>query len=306
LAYALLVPDPSIAWARRALAHPVVRHAARSSTAVMSSSPPEAAFIACAKLSRRYGIPFWMDMRDGWLDEPLKPLLRTSAIQRWRERRLEAFCLSAATVVTVTSDTWAQMLSSRYPQHTAKIRVVTNAAPSSVGRTLPPTDAPTLCYAGRLTSSRPERDVNDLDRALQRLSMFRFSLIGSLTTEERQDATQRGWIVRNPQPREELLESLSTESGLVFLSGSDGSIPAKFFDYLATGRPILGIAPRGSAAWEAMSKAPQAFAVALEERESPIYSEFEHATAQSEPFPIPDEFTEEAVRARFMEVVSCL
>jgi hypothetical protein len=302
----MLIPDPSIVWARRAMAHPVVRHAVRTSSLLMASSPPEAAFIACAKLSRRYGIPFWMDMRDGWLDEPLKPLLRTSAIQRWRERRLEAFCLNTAAVVTVTSDQWAEMLKKRYPQFSDKLHVVTNAAPESVGRTLPPSDTITLCYAGRLTSSRPERDVTDLSLALQLLNRHRFTVIGSLTTDEQAEASKRGWTVRHEQPRETLLMTLAAESGLVLLSASKGSIPAKFFDYLATGRPILGIAPRESAAWVALSKAPQAFAVDLEEPMSPAFSAFIQATAQTEPAPIPHEFTEQAVRERFMEVLSCL
>jgi hypothetical protein len=306
LAYAMLIPDPSIVWARRAMSHPVVRHAVRTSSLLMSSSPPEAAFIACAKLARRYGIPFWMDMRDGWLDEPLKPLLRTSAIQRWRERRLEAFCLSTAAAVTVTSDQWASMLAARYPQHASKIRVVTNAAPESVGRTLPPSESISLCYAGRLTSSRPERDVNDLAMALKLLKPHRFTVIGSLTADEHEEVTKRGWTIRHEQPREALLQTLASESGLVLLSASKGSIPAKFFDYLATGRPILGIAPRESAAWEAMSKAPQAFAVDLEEPMSPAFSEFIQGTAQTEPAPVPRDFTEEAVKIRFMEVLSCL
>jgi len=39
---------------------------------------------------------------------------------------------------------------------------------------------------------------------------------------------------------------------------------------------------------------------------SPAFSAFIQATAQTEPAPIPHEFTEQAVRERFMEVLSCL
>lgn len=306
MAYALLLPDPSIVWARRVLAHPVVRHTARTANVVMSSSPPEAAFIACAKLSSRYGIPFWMDMRDGWLDEPLKPLLRSSAIQRWRERKQEAYCLSQASVVSVTSPQWAEMLRKRYPQFSDKLHVVTNAAPPSVGRSLPTPDRLTLCYAGRLTSSRPERDLFDLDLTVRSLQRFKFSVMGALTSQERDEAEKLGWTIREAQPRQQMLHSLASESGLVLLSGSQGSIPAKFFDYLATGRPILGIAPRGSAAWEALSRTPHGFPVDLDEPMGSAFDDFMKAAAQSEPAPIPEIFTESAVRARFMEAFSCL
>jgi hypothetical protein len=306
LAYAMLIPDPSIVWARRAMAHPVVRHAVRTSSLLMASSPPEAAFIACAKLSRRYGIPFWMDMRDGWLDEPLKPLLRSSAIQRWRERRLEAFCLNMAAVVTVTSDQWAEMLKKRYPQFSDKLHVVTNAAPASAGRTLPPSDSISLCYAGRLKSSRPERDTNDLATVLAQLPRHSFSIIGDLTPDERQDASSRGWDIRPALRRTTLVHELSKESGLVLLSSSQGSIPAKFFDYLSAGRPLLGIAPRDSAAWVAMSHVPQAYAVDPAAPDVAVIAAFVNAASQSEPTSIPEMFTESAVRARFMEALSCL
>lgn len=306
LAYALLLPDPSIVWARRVLSHPIVRHAARTCHAILSSSPPEAAFVTCAKLSQRYGIPFWMDMRDGWLDEPLKPLLRSSAIQRWRERKIEAFCLRSAKVVTVTSPQWAEMLAERYPEYRSKVRVVTNAAPISVHESASTDARLNLCYAGRLTSSRPERDSADLYRILSMLPEHTFSIVGDLTPDERRDSSARGWTLRPALQRSELLRALSKESGLVLLSSSKGSIPAKFFDYLATGRPILGIAPRGSAAWEAMAHAPQAFAVDAAAPDPDVIAAFLHAAAQSEPSPIPENFTESAVRARFMEALSCL
>lgn len=306
MAYALLLPDPSIVWARRVLAHPVVCHAARTSSFVMSSSPPEAAFIACAKLSKRFGIPFWMDMRDGWLDEPLKPLLRSSALQRWRERRLESFCLNQAAVVTVTSPQWTDMLAERYPEFRAKIHVVTNASPDSMGLPVPPKPRPSLCYAGRLTSSRPERNTQDLAKILSWLPEHEFSIIGDLTPNERQDAERRGWTVRQALPRTALLPTLAEESGLVFLSSSKGSIPAKFFDYLSTGRPVLGIAPRDSAAWVAMSHVRQAYAVDPVTPDLSVIADFAKASAQSEPASVPEPFSEQAVRARFMEVLACL
>ena len=306
MAYALLLPDPSIVWARRVLAHPVVQHAARTANVVMSSSPPEAAFIACAKMSSRYGIPFWMDMRDGWLDEPLKPLLRSSAIQRWRERKQEAYCLSQATVVSVTSPQWAEMLKKRYPQFSDKLHVVTNAAPESVAMPLEPSSAIRLCYAGRLTSSRPERDTNDLATVLAQLPRHSFSIIGDLTPDERQDASSRGWDIRPALQRTALLHELAKESGLVLLSSSQGSIPAKFYDYLSAGRPMLGIAPRDSAAWVAMSHVPQAYAVDPAAPDAAVIAAFVNAASQSEPTSIPEIFTESAVRARFMEALSCL
>lgn len=300
LAYFLLVPDPSILWARRVLAHPVIRHAVRTADLITSSSPPEAAFLACATYSKRYGIPFWMDMRDGWLDEPLKPLLRSSALQRYRERRLEAWCLSVATIITVTSNNWKTMLADRYPQFSTKIHVLTNAASAPVDAEHTSHKIPELLYAGRLFSSRPERQTPDLNKILMLLPKHQFTIIGHLIPEEQKQVKQFGWDHIPFIPRESMLPRLSDASGLVFLSTSHGSIPAKWYDYLATGRPILGIATRDSAAWDAMSGIDHAFAVDPENPDRAVLDAFYRTLSESQPNPIPIQFSQEAVRATFM------
>ncbi len=300
LAYVLLVPDPSILWARRVLAHPVIRHAVRSADLITSSSPPEAAFLACATFSKRYGIPFWMDMRDGWIDEPLKPLLRSSALQRFRERRLETWCLSVASIITVTSDNWKTMLAERYPQFSTKMHVITNAAPESVGAEHTSPSFPELFYAGRLFSSRPERQTPDLNKILALLPKHRFTIIGHLIPEERKQVKQFGWGYIPFIPRKSMLPRLSEASGLVFLSTSHGSIPAKWYDYLATGRPILGIATPGSAAWDAMSGIDHAFAVDPENPDKEVLKAFNLSLTVKEPASVPARFSEESVRDTFM------
>lgn len=300
LAYVLLVPDPSILWARRALAHPVVRHTVRTADLVTSSSPPEAAFLACSRFSRRYGIPFWMDMRDGWLDEPLKPLLRSSKVQQFRERRLERWCLNHASVITVTSDNWKAMLTDRYPNLREKIHVLTNAAPISVGSEITSSQVPELAYAGRLFSSRPERRTPDLGKILAMLPHHRFTIIGHLISEELKQIKSQGWNHTPFIPRESMIPRLSEASGLVFLSTSHGSIPAKWYDYLATGRPILGITHPGSAAWDAMSGIDHAFAVDPQNPDKVVLEAFYRALSVAEPASVPVRFSEETVRTTFM------
>lgn len=300
LAYALLVPDPSIFWARRVLAHPVIRHAVRTADLITSSSPPEAAFMACATFSKRYGIPFWMDMRDGWLDEPLKPLLRSSALQRFRERRLESWCLSAASIITVTSENWKTMLADRYPAFSANMHVLTNAAPDPVDAEHTSQPIPELVYAGRLFSSRPERQTPDLNKILSLLPKHQFTILGHLVPEEQKQVNSFGWGHIPFIPRDSMLPRLSEASGLVFLSTSHGSIPAKWYDYLATGRPILGITNRGSAAWEAMSGIDHAFAVDPKNPDKDVLNAFYRALSSTQPASIPTRFSTETVRTQFM------
>lgn len=289
LAYALLVPDPAIVWTRAAVRHPIVRHRCRTADLITASSPPEAPFLGALSLARRYRTPFWMDMRDGWLDEPLKPLLRRHAWQRWRERRLESACLRGARRITVTSEAWRSMLVDRYPDIGPNIHVVTNAAPDA---NFEPHPAPAgIAYAGRFGSSRPERSIRTLAAVVPELDV-----IGDLTAPEIDDVRRLGWPVKPARPSEELPQVLSGYGGLALLSESTGSIPAKFYEYLSAGRPILAVCPTESAAWTACADVPHAYRVDPAAPDPSVLSAFHEASRQPGRHPVPVRFSGSAVR----------
>lgn len=289
MAYAVFNPDPAIVWTRAAIRHPIVRHQCRTADLVSASSPPEAPFLGALSLSRRYRIPFWMDMRDGWLDEPLKPLLRRHAWQRWRESRLEARCIRGAHRVTVTSTAWKDLLIRRYPEVADKVHVVTNAASD---RVIDPVAAPSgFAYAGRFGSSRPERSVRTLAAACPELTV-----IGDLTASEIDEIRKFGWSLSPSVPSDELPAALSRFGGLVLLSESMGSIPAKFYDYLAAGRPILAVCPAQSAMWNAGEGIGHVFRLDTAAPDRSLITRFEVASRQAGRHPVPPRFSELQVR----------
>lgn len=282
-AYALLVPDPSVVWSRRIMRDPLVLEAAAACGWFMASCPPEAGFLAASALARRFDGKFIMDMRDGWLDEPMKPLLRTAALQRWREGRLENRMLRAAASVLVSSDVWKEMLLRRYPSCAGKVHVITNAYPAesqleeTPSREMRSRETPSeertgyaennavnpliFLHSGRLFSSRPERQIETLllpllDHDAHRRLPATFIFAGDLIAEEElvleywKDRLEfHGWSVQRVarESHRNAVSRMHDADVLLLLSGSHGSIPAKFFDYIATGRPILAATLPGSA-----------------------------------------------------------
>ena len=109
----LFNPDPGIVWAWFACRHPKVLEYAADADCIISSSPPESAHVAASRLARKLKVPHVVDLRDGWLDEPLKLLLRTSMIRRWLEGRYETSVLKHAAAVFVSSDVWKELLCER-------------------------------------------------------------------------------------------------------------------------------------------------------------------------------------------------
>ncbi len=323
LAYALLSPDPGILWARRAAKHPVVLEHAGKADAVLSSSFPESVHVAASRLAAQFKLPLLVDMRDGWLDEPMKPILTTSAIRRWQESLLEQRILRQASLITVTSDQWRQMLTKRLPHTDAKTVAITNAYPQKCGL-MPAEQRPlhrrlNLLYAGRIFTSRAERRLEHLLQPLLiglKASGAEGSLnfVGDLAQTEldglqawRSSFLQAGWDIqiRSSVPRQEALERMREADGLILLSSSHASIPAKLFDYLCVQRPILAIAPIGSAVAELDRQLPQLFVTGYQAMDaSPeIISHFIDACRCGEVYELPSQFGDEHTRRLFLEAM---
>lgn len=274
-------PDLSVVWARRVANHPLVQEFSQEATDFLASGAPDAVHIPAAILARRYKARHIVDMRDGWLDEPLKPLLIRSPLRRRIEGRLESRLLKQADRVFVTSEVWGELLSNRLPFTTPKIRVLTNAYPVT-----PPAQNPAPCkrpatrmlrlvHAGKFTGSRstqlPRHVFEPLIRGLnQTHAKGEILLLGRLERQDKEEIVTfekqlqaAGWSIRfqDRVPREAALDIMDHADGLLLLCASDAALPTKLFDYVTTCKPILAATPENSAVWRAGKTIPQMFNV---------------------------------------------
>ncbi|MDY6949978.1 MAG: glycosyltransferase [Thermodesulfobacteriota bacterium] len=319
----LFCPDAGVVWSMRAARHPLVLKATGHAFAVLSSSPPESAHVGAASLAKRLGIELIVDMRDGWLDEPLKPLLQKSRFVRWREGRLERSILQQAAGIFVTSDNWKSLLERRLPFAKDKTTVLTNACPRIALREKdkiterPSFDGLVILYAGRFTGSRNEQTV---DKLLGPLAMNlpscdisgKVELVGRFDPE---DLTQiKDWQARFEEfgwcieamahvPREQIIERLQQADGLLLLSASYPVIPCKLFDYLVTKKPILCTTLPGSSVWKMKGKLPQLFVgdYSMPDNCRGVVNDFVFACASGKfRYEIPTEFTEDRLKETFL------
>jgi hypothetical protein len=275
--YWLFNPDPTVVWACSAAANRSVRDLAAGSEIVLSSSPPESSHVGAARLARAIGARFCADLRDGWLDEPLRPVLQDSRLRQWQEARLERSILLQAERVFVTSEVWREKLVARLSPLQNRVHVLTNAYPDTgmPSRSGPCSqDEIVLVHAGRFTgsrsTSRPRVLLEPLAVGLQASSSFsrgRVVLIGRHEGADcpdieefrrRLSGTQWSVEVRPHVARSELMQLLVDAHGLLLLSTSEAPIPSKLFEYIPARRPILVVTPRGSGTWRASAELPQA------------------------------------------------
>ncbi|HEX5386102.1 MAG TPA: glycosyltransferase [Gemmatimonadales bacterium] len=324
-AMAVLTPDPLILWARRAARHPTVLEHAAGARWVIASSPPESVHVGAAALAARVGAKLVVDLRDGWLDEPLRSLVQTSRFHRWRERRLERRIISQAHRIFVTSEGWRQQLAQRYPGAVGKVGLLTNGYPPDGPGAVPGESAAhaderntlELCYAGQFTQSRstqhPRLLLEPLWLAARKGGRAAcIDLVGHLSGEDVTEIAawsprfeEAGWSVRThaPVPRAAILARLRRASGLLLLSASESAVPSKLFEYIPAGRPILAAASPTGALWRLCRQIPQVFLTDYlrPEHSSPVLSAFLAACAEREPaYGLPEQFTERYLRRRFL------
>jgi len=280
VSYILFNPDPTVVWAKRAARNADVIKHARDVKWILSSSPPESTHIASYLLARRLNAELIIDLRDGWLDEPLKPLLRDSRIRQWLEGRIEKRIAKHASRIFVTSEVWKELLQKRMTAVAEKITVLTNAYPNAAPlsaklHSKSNSDRLTLLHTGRFTGSRLSQRIshllNPLFLGIENSSITgKIVLLGQLTGEDLNevDAWKKrfeflNWYieVKNAVSREEMFRTIEKADGLLMLSASNAAVPSKFFEYIPTGKPILAATLRESAIWKMSKNIPQIVAV---------------------------------------------
>lgn len=323
-AYWLFNPDPGIIWSRAATSNPVVLEHGQGASFVISSSPPESTHIGAAALAEKLKTKLIVDMRDGWLDEPLKPLLRDSKLQKWREGRLEKATLLQADKILVTSPVWKSLLGERLPFTQDKTVVLTNGYPPTGLFSLKQTqsrsknDPIRLIHAGRFTGSRLSQKVSYLLEPLllglgHSVTQGIVTLLGRLESVDLKEITRwqsqfkaKGWAieVKDAVPRDEMMALLHQADGLLLLSASQAAIPSKLFEYLTLKKPVFTVTLQSSAVWKMGESLAQIFLTDYRHPDEQVARLFISACEiPKSGYDMPDKFSEELLAEIFMKTV---
>jgi glycosyltransferase involved in cell wall biosynthesis len=225
---------------------------------VLSTSPPYSVHTAAAALARRFGIPWIADVRDPLLGNASR---RESGVHGWIDRRMEQTILGADRVILNTEAAQADWRR-RYPSEAARFDVLYNgfdpsALPEPAGP-LPERRQRILLHAGSLYM---HQYMEILLRALRGLAErgridtgdFQLQMIGAVpdevpALEDFQYLAGKGLASNagHHLPQEEARRMMRDSNYLLLVDyykkdGGSLQLPAKVFDYLAVGRPILAI-----------------------------------------------------------------
>ncbi|MEO8016324.1 MAG: glycosyltransferase [Pseudomonadota bacterium] len=230
---------------------------------VIATSPPHAALIAGARIAKALGWPLILDYRDPWSAYDW-PHWHRGWLTQWFGARIEGRLVrrSAARVLN-TPDMREWFEESFAHADTTRNFVVSNGfdvVPTSV--TPPTTGSLEIVHAGEIYGSR---SLVPLLRAVERVGErhperpIHVTTYGALPTAEWRRIREAGlerFIEDRPRiPFTALFAELQRAHVLLAVVSDHMtySTPYKIYDYMAAGRPILGLAPNGAALFDLLT-----------------------------------------------------
>ena len=287
LTWPLHVPDVEWPWRWNAIRRGRALLREERPDCIVASSPPATTLLAAARLSAWSGIPWVADLRDPWAGNPF-----TTIPYGWLERRnerLESRTLRSAACIVANTARAAAELAARYPALADRIATVPNGfdpeltlaasaeAPAQAG----PADVVTLLHAGSIYG---RRRLDTLLRALasepDARPLLHVTLLGAgseaLAAQVRELGIGDRIELRPPVAHREALAA-TRAADIVLIAGVAGptpesQVPAKLFEALALGKPVLALSKEGGAIEETLDDAGATYWRADPESETEIRS----------------------------------
>ena len=285
LATWLEIPDPQIGWFPLALLKALELLLRHKIEIIYSTSNPFTNHLVAMCLKRITQKPWVADFRDPWTQYPLNEY--HSSIRKNIDKWFEHKFLQVADRVTVTSGLTAKGFTSLYSDiDPGKISVITNGIDPSDFEGISSSrrsEKFTITYAGNYFS------VSSANKFLEALFYFlkehpaarsrilvRFigliddRSLNLIRSFQLMDVVE---CIRYVSHKESL--NYQASSDVLFLTrsaqpGNEVIIPAKLFEYLAIGRPILALVPPGGEAARLVKKAKSGVVVAPDDKDAII------------------------------------
>jgi glycosyltransferase involved in cell wall biosynthesis len=237
-------PDAQIGWYPGAVRAGLRLLREKRFDAIFSSSNPITAHLVARTLARRAGVPWVAEFRDPWADR-----LPADHVHRRRAARLQRSLVTAANAVVVPTPTMAAHLSAEWGRDVA---LIPNGHDVEQPVSARPAQ-PTFTYVGTFYPGR--QDLSGVLAAIRQLEASaparapRLRFVGDMPPELTAEVAAAGLAERVEVtgflPLEQAMAAMADSSMLLAcgFAGTDplslGVIPAKVFEYLASGLPIL-------------------------------------------------------------------
>jgi glycosyltransferase involved in cell wall biosynthesis len=250
----LFIPDARVGWLPF-LKDEISRCLTGGSyDAIITSGPPHSTHLAGMWASKKFGIPWLADFRDPWAELSYYDELPFLPWSRALDRRHEANVLKTADSVVTVSPAIAAMIRKKSDQ---SVPVIPNGYDPEDFENVGPIrgDGFQLVHVGTLTAGQDPANVWAQVAGLRKAGLdVRVTLVGRVDSDVLASIAAAGL-----SEALELVPYVEHARAVAYMKGADllllcvprtkndtGILTGKVFEYLASGRPVLGLGPKDS------------------------------------------------------------
>jgi glycosyltransferase involved in cell wall biosynthesis len=232
---------------------------------VLTSGPPHVVHLLGRHLHRWTGLPWVADFRDPWITGDPSQVNRDG--KRWKVRA-EQNVMRQADAIIANTPRALELLSDAYPRYAAKMTAITNGYdPWSFQPNLVPPlsgSAVEIVHTGTIYAYRSPTPFLEAVRQLEPAALsgrkLRVRFIGSTIYPEQKEETENkirevvnaAVSLEDPVPYAQAIRAMVQADVLLLLDtpGRQAGVPAKLYEYIGAGRPVLALAePDSDVAW---------------------------------------------------------
>lgn len=235
----------------------IMRHLPDTPAVIYSRSAPFSAAMLACRLKSMTGRPWLMHLSDPWSGSPYRQL---SDRRSQKDRAQEAACFADADMVTLTTEGQADYYRSRYPKYAERVSVTPNMMPTvhSPQVETRPEGPLRLVYTGALYGNRNPATLLNAMKLIQGgttddAAQIQLDFYGNMPPDIAAKISETpGCVVHGPVPFAVVSKKQAQADILVTIEPGGKHplllhfMPSKNLDYIATGKPILAITPKGS------------------------------------------------------------
>lgn len=252
----IFLPDARVGWVPFAVTRGRELLRRDRFDAVFTTGPPHSTHLVGLALSLLHDVPWLADFRDPWTRIDYQEALPITAPARAVDSWIERTVLKNASLATVRSESMGSYLLNS--AQTPMVVIENGFDPEDFEgiEASIPKDRFVVAHVGNVNDARDPaalwKALREMD-ARKRMPRLRIAFVGNVERAVLASAARYGVgdlvDILPYLPHEQAVRRMKASTALLLsinnVSGARGIVPGKIYEYVASGRPILGIGPPG-------------------------------------------------------------